>query len=82
MRILLCRGDLTARGILECMSPSVPSCRFLGVPVPEVPFPQPQNEGSAEMLWQMVAFIWRHPLASVGLQQHSHRGPLTFEAIK
>ena len=57
-------------------------CRFLDVPVPEAPFPQPQNEGSAEMLQQVGAFIWRYPLASVGLAQHSHQGPLTFEAIK
>ena len=64
------------------MSTMRPWCRFLGVPLPEVPFPPPQNEGSAEMLRQVGAFIWRHPLASVGLLQHSHKGPLTFEAIK
>ena len=33
------------------------ACRFLEVPMPEAPFPPPQNEGSKEMLKQLGTFI-------------------------
>lgn len=56
-------------------------CRFLGVPVPQQPFPPPQNEGSREMLMQMFRFIWRDPLASIGAKVHNHEGPMLFDAI-
>lgn len=55
--------------------------RFLEVPVPSTPFPAPQNEGSREMLGQMLRFIWRHPLASMGMRVYDHSGPLDFNAI-
>ncbi len=56
-------------------------CRCLGVPVPQEPFPPPQNEGSREMLMQMFRFIWRNPLASVGARVHHHEGPMLFDSI-
>ena len=56
-------------------------CSFLGVPVPEEPFPPPQNEGSREMLMQMFRFIWRNPLASLGARVHHHAGPMLFDSI-
>jgi len=55
--------------------------RFLEVPVPSTPFPPPQNEGSKEMLGQILKFIRRHPLASMGMKVYDHSGPLDFQTI-
>ncbi|KAK9908109.1 hypothetical protein WJX75_002841 [Coccomyxa subellipsoidea] len=58
-----------------------PLVKFLGVPMPSTPFPPPQNEGSKEMLKQMLRFIKDHPLASMGMRVYDHSGPLDFKAI-
>lgn len=33
------------------------------------------------MLGQMLRFIKRHPLASMGMRVYDHQGPLDFNAI-
>ena len=58
-----------------------PSCRFLGVPVPDKPFPPPQNEGMQEMVMQMFKYIRRNPLASIGMRVHNYEGPLTLDRL-